>query len=436
MSWWVGVTLLLLLALVLQLGMVAYAIYVFIAVVLISRLLSARWGQSLTATRDCSRLEASVGDRVAVMVNVTNQGGLPIAWTLLEDLLPREALMYRTPALRVEGRRVLLTVLRSGQTRQILYQIECNRRGYYQLGPLVMETGDLFGLHRKYRVASQPHFLMVLPKIIPLAGYDIASRRPIGEVRMSYQLYEDPTRIAGVRAYQAGDPLNRIHWGATARTAELHSKVYEPSTIAGATILLEFHQQAHDASQEPFRSELAITAAASVANAMFEMGQQVGLVTNARDAADRIRVEGWDYDLRTRKAAIQAGSMLSDSDRLQPLIVRTNRGPEQLMRIIETLARAELTDGLTLPELITETASQLPRDATVLAILPSVTAESAIALGLLKRRGFAVAAIINVFDRNDFADASGPLLAQGIPTYHLPDEDAVSGVCRRIVARG
>lgn len=433
MSWLVGAVLLLLICLALQLGMLAYAMYVLIAVVLLSRLLTNRWGASLDAERECSQLEARVGDKVAVMIHVRNSGQLPIAWTLLEDLLPRDALMYRTPALKVEGRRVLLTVIRGGRTKRILYQLRCNRRGYYQLGPLVMETGDLFGLHRRYKVASRPHFLMVLPKIIPMAGYEIASRRPIGEVRMSYRLYEDPTRISGVRAYQAGDPLNRVHWRATARTGELQSKVYEPSTVAGATLLLDFHRDSHDPKQEPVRSDLAVTAAASICHALFDLGQQAGLITNARDAADRIRVEGWQYDLRTREAARQAGSMIPDSDRLAPLVVETRRGPEQVMRIIKTLARVELTDGLTLPQLIAETHPRMPRDATVLAILPRVTDAEAVALGALRRSGYAVAAVINVWERQDFADASGPLLAQGIPTYHLPDEARISEVCRKFL---
>ncbi len=137
----------------------------------------------------------------------------------------------------------------------------------------------------------------------PLAGFDIASRRPIGEVKMSYRLFEDPTRVAGVRPYEAGDPLNRINWRATARTGALHSKVYEPSTVAGVTVLLDFHQASFDERHEPVRSELAVTMAASLANAVFEMGQQVGLVTNGRDAADRIRQEGWDFDFRSRSAA-------------------------------------------------------------------------------------------------------------------------------------
>ena len=59
---------------------------------------------------------------------------------------------------------------------------------------------------------------------------------------MTYRLFEDPTRIAGVRAYERGRSAQPRHWRATARTGLLHSKVYEPSTVAGATILLDFHK--------------------------------------------------------------------------------------------------------------------------------------------------------------------------------------------------
>ncbi len=133
-------------------------------------------------------------------------------------------------------------MLRSRGRQTIFYQLKCNRRGYHQIGPLVVETGDLFGLHRRYRVLTSPHFLLVYPEVVPLEGFELASRRPIGEVRISHRLYEDPTRIAGVRRYEAGDPLNRIHWRATARTGQFHSKIYEPSCIVGATLLLDFHQ--------------------------------------------------------------------------------------------------------------------------------------------------------------------------------------------------
>ncbi len=435
MRWFTAAILILILALTFQMGLLAYAMYVLLGVLLTSRLLSNSWARNLAAQRECNRLTADIGDTVAIIVTLKNHGWLPIAWLLAEDLLPRKAIMFRPPNLQLHGHRMQLQMIRSHGEKRILYQLTCHRRGYYQLGPTVVETGDLFGLHRRFRVVSEPHYLLVYPAVIPLEGFEIASRRPIGEVRMTYRLYEDPTRIAGVRRYQPGDPLTRVHWRATARTGELHSKVYEPSTIVGATILLEFHSASHLAHHEPYRSELAVTAAASIANAVYQMGQQIGLVTNGRDAADRIRVEGFDYDPRTRKQARTAASMLERSERLRPVVVPTRRGVEQLMSILETLARVELTDGLDFAQLVRETEGRLPRDATAIVILPQVTSETVITLQDLRRRGFAISAILNVHDEYDFAGASGPLQAIGIDTHHLKDESSIPRVCQRFLLR-
>ncbi len=435
MNWLVGAALILVLSLIFDLGLLAYAMYSLLGILFVSRYLTSHWAENLAADRECNRLTADVGDSVAVVVNIQNNGKLPIPWCLVEDLLPRRALIHNPPNLGVEGRRLQLSMLRAGAKQSLLYQLKCNRRGYYQLGPVVLETGDLFGLHRRYRVATKPHFLLVLPQVIPLAGYDVSSKRPIGEVKMTYRLFEDPTRIAGVRRYEAGDPLNRVNWRATARTGQLHSKVYEPSSVAGGTILMEYHNASHSRQHEPMRSELAVTAAASIANALYEMGQQVGLVTNGRDAADRIRQEGWDYDIRTRDAARNSASMLDASDRLQPVVVDTRRGADQLLQILETLARVELTDGLTLAQLVGETRDRLPRDATIIAILPTVTTETAITLGGLRRQGYAVTAILNLYDEYDYAQAAGPLIAEGIEVQQLRDEPSIVTVCRKFALR-
>ena len=122
--------------------------------------------------------------------------------------------------------------------------------------------------------------------------------------------------------------------------------------------------------------------------------------------------------------------MLATSDRLRPQVVNTARGADQLMRILETLARVEKTDGLTFAELVVETASRLPRDATVLAILPSASTETAVALGNLRRQGFAVEAIVLTYYEHDFEKAAGKLLAEGIPPRQLRDREGIATMCR------
>jgi uncharacterized protein (DUF58 family) len=370
-----------------------------------------------------------------VVVRVRNDGKLAVPWILIEDQLPRRDLDRRFPRLKVRGKRLQIGMLKAGGECVLEYELECLQRGYYQIGPVVLENGDLFGLHRRFRIAAEPAFLLVYPRIVPLTGYELISRRPIGDVRMTHRLFEDPTRIAGVRAYEAGDPMSRVHWRATARTGELHCKVYEPSTLSGATILLDFHKAGYHAQGEPFRSELAVVTAVSLANAVQEIGQQIGLVTNARDAVDRIRTEGWEGEPADRQTARAETAMQEKSDRLQPLIVETRRGTEQLQRIRETLGRIELTDGLTCSELLAETASRLPRDATVVAVLPDVTVETAIALGNLRRRGMALTVVLFIMTDDALELAYGRLLAEGIrDVRHLATEEALPELCRNQVS--
>src|SRR5262249_47418868 len=174
-----------------------------------------------------------------------------------------------------------------------------------------------------------------------------------------------------------------------------------------------------------------VTAAASLAYAVCQLGQQVGLVTNGRDAADRIREEGWAHDYRTRDAARESAEMVSESDRLQPLVVETRRGVEQFQRLQEVLARVELTAGLPLPQLLAETTSRLPRDATVVALLGAVSVEAALALGNLRRRGHAVTAVLVLFEDNKYEKAYGRLLAEGIDVRHVRNEEELAALCQQ-----
>lgn len=416
----------------LNLGLLVYAVYVLVVVFFLSHVFSTGWINSVSAKRTINQLVAETGDVVSVAIKATSSGKLPISWVLIEDMLHGAAPGIRGQGLEVTGRHIDVTDFRDGK-QQMLYQLKCHRRGYYQIGPMVAESGDLFGLNRRFRVLQEPDYLLVHPRVVELEGYDLASRQPIGEIVMTHRLFEDPTRISGIRSYQNGDSLSRIHWRATARTGQLQSKVYEASSVAGATILLDFHTASFDKNDEPVRSELAVSCAASIANAVHQMRQQVGLVSNGRDAADRIRIEGWQGDRRTRIEAQRSATMDPESDRLQPVVVPTQRSDHQFMTILQTLARLEKSDGLAFFEFVAQVQQRLPRDATIIAILSRVDLEVGVTLGQLRRQGYAVTAIINCLDQEQFSNMSGPLVAEGIETRHLRNEDSIRLICQRQV---
>lgn len=431
MRWLVVAIAMLVTAVTLDLGLLIYATLAVVGVVLLASYFTSRWTENMDVQRTISATNARIGDSVEVEISVTNRGRWPVTWMLVDDLLPSPADGRTKPAVTVTGRPMAVLKFAPGQQHRLRYRMECLRRGYFQIGPTVVETGDVFGFDRRFRVVSDPFFLLVYPKAIPLGGYDIASRRPIGEVIMTNRLFEDPTRIAGVRDYQLGDPLNRIHWKKSASTGMLQSKIYEPSSLAGATIVVDFHADSFDRKHEPVRSELAITAANSIAAALVEMGQQVGMVSNGRDAADRIRTEGWSGDDRTREAARASAEMKQENSRLQPVIVPTRKSVQQAIEISRALARLELTSGMRLPTLLADTASQLPRDATVIAIVSEMTLETAVSLGNLKKQGYSVVAIVNTWSEDRFVQTTAALIAEGIGAMHLKDEQSIRAICEK-----
>jgi uncharacterized protein (DUF58 family) len=417
--WLVVIAVLIGLALALQAGLVAFAGYVLLGVYLLSRWLARRWVNDLQARRQCDATPRELGESVQVEVTLTNTGPLPILWVLVEDMIANLTFRQKPARMSLKGKRVQVVNLGPRRTKTLRYTITFLMRGYYPIGPTLLETGDVFGLHRRHRVVGRPVYVLVYPKIVPLPHYNFASERPIGEVRLQNRLFEDPTRTAGVREYQVGDPLQRVHWKVTARTGVLHCRIYEPSSLAGATLLVDFHTDGFPRRGEPYRSELAITTAASLANAVSVFNQQLGLVSNGRDAADRIRDESLDptssqRQYETRDQARDQFELKEDNVRLRPVVVETRRGVNQFQQVREVLARLELTDGFRFAELVLEMAPRLPRDATAICILPQVTVETALALGSLRRQGFAVTVLLIGLDESAKLEATGRLLAEGV----------------------
>lgn len=427
-----GISFLMLIGLLTGASMLVYAAYVLIAIYLLTRFLSRSWADSLVAVRQSTAHEVEIGQTVFINFKLQNSGKLPIIWILLEDILPRSALIGPPPALKIDGSNLRLCSLPVGAHKLHSYKLIALRRGYYQIGPLIAETGDLFGLHRRFKTVSKIETLLVLPKLVPLLGYDVASQRPVGEVKVTYRMLEDPTLISGIRKYQDGDPMRAIHWRATARTGTLQCKQYQPTSVAGATLVLDLHRASNPDHHEPVRSDLAVTAAASIAHTLMQMQQQFGLISNGRDAADRMAEEQL-REFESRDSARREVAMRPRSDRLRPVVLPMGKGAEHFIQLHKTLARIERTDGLKLPELLIEVQSRLSRDATVLVIVQEVDEAAALALGMLKRQGFSVAAIVNNYENDAFETASSHLMAQRIAVYHLLDEQSIAHICTQMV---
>jgi hypothetical protein len=167
------------------------------------------------------------------------------------------------------------------------------------------------------------------------------------------------------------------------------------------------------------------------------MGQQIGLITNGRDAADRIREEGWRAEFLTRKDALHRASAPKNNTRLRPVIIEPAKGETHFDTILSTLARLEHTDGLDLADI----PIRVSRDTTLVAVLGNVTPQIAAKLGGIAQRGLPVTALVVSMNMDAVPDWARPpewaemLLSQGIDFRIVNSEESISNLCAEALVR-
>lgn len=391
----------------------AFALYTFLLLVVLANLSSIAWLAGLDCERSIDKTTVQQGEEAEVEVKVTNSRGWPIPWIFFEDYHPADF-----PRI---GPNTRLAILMPGRSITLKYKLTFPRRGYHRIGPLLMESGDLFGLQKRFRSGERQDYVAVLPTVAYIETFNIASRRPQGPIRISNRVYEDPTRISNIRQYVPGDPLNTIHWKATARSGTLQVKTHEPSSVMGGTLILDLHEDSYKPDKKEERMELAITTAASIAYLLQMSGEQVGLITNARDAAEAARYERESERALSKQEVYECVAGEDETTRISPLSVTTARSPIQAQKIIENLARVLPGRGLDAVGMVLSEFRNLPRDAALLPVVPQVTDRLALTLGSMKLSGFNVT-VFFINDQAGYEEAAALLAPHDIDVLHIEHE--------------
>ena len=84
-----------------------------------------------------------------------------------------------------------------------------------------------------------------------------------------------------VRPYAPGDAMNRIHWRSTARHGEIQVKEFDLEQTADAWIILDLQRAIQAGRGDSSTTEVAIRAAASIADKALSENRAVGMTVNA-----------------------------------------------------------------------------------------------------------------------------------------------------------
>lgn len=361
-------------------------LYLLAGVYLLSRL----WvGRGLERVQVARRFvpRAFLGEEVAVELEVQNTGRLPVPWLELNESLP---VQLSVPPFSRE-----VISLRGQERRRLGYTLHCRRRGYFPLGPLTIRTGDLLGLLGTRSRTLEPSHLIVYPKVVPLHELGLPTHSPLALLPARTPLFEDPSRVRGVRDYQHGDSPRRIHWRATASTGRLLVKQLQPAIAHEAMLFLDLEEEAYERGSRFTATELAIVVAASLANHIIgHEGMPAGLATWANDPLVGEARALW----------------------LPPRRERAN-----LMQILETLARVEPVTNAPLAARLRAETARLGWGTTLVVITGSLGEALMGALLTVRRAGSPVVLVL-VQDNQPGPELQRHAAALQMPIHRVWDE--------------
>jgi len=159
------------------------------------------------------------------------------------------------------------------------FHLDDLRRGVYEFGPVRVRIRDILGRDAVTDELEMPASLVVSPRTVPVR-HGRADTSLLGDRRARQSLFADPALYGGVRPFQPGDSLRRVHWRATARLGEPVSRRYEPAR--GREVVLAIDVQTIEGphwelTYDDAAFEGLCIGAASLARRMLADGASVGV---------------------------------------------------------------------------------------------------------------------------------------------------------------
>ena len=383
--------------------------------------------------RELSEKRVLFGEEITLALSIENAKLLPLPWLEIEEIIPRD-LHFSGSNLRVSisSSSYLLESLFSLRwyervTRR--YSVRCTARGVHSFGPTTMRSGDVFGFQSRQEEVANRQYLLVYPMVVPLARFGLPARHPFGDYNAPRRMLEDPSRVVGVRDYMYGDDLRRIHWKASARAIQLQSKLYQPTTtytlvlFLNVAVQLDVYYGIH-----PELQELAICAAASVANWALDEGLAVGLYANTTMYMPEIGMTLPAGQNGAKEETASVESIVAEQLKRRRIHLPPASNEEQRRRIMETLARVQSYFGSPIEDLLQAERGRLPAGATVVVVTSAISDPLLEALARIRQSGHAVT-ILFVGD-----SAIAPRLA-GITIYHLGGEETWKRLMAHVVEK-
>ncbi len=307
-----------------------WLLYALGGLVLLSYVWTRNAARSLALRRRLRGHQITVGDEVQEDFELVNRSRLPILLVEVDD--HSELPGYQASVAESLGPR---------QRKRWISRGLAERRGLYGLGPTDLRVGDPFGIFSSERRIDVRTTIVVYPPISIMADVEIPAGSMVGTSRSSIRTHQVTSDAGGIREFQPGDPLKRIHWLSSARRSQLLVKEFDLEPTANLWIALDLHRDVQAGYGDESTEEYGVKIVSSLAHQFVRDNKAVGFVALSRQGRH---------------------------------LIEPQKGLKQLWRILETLAVVQATGTAPFHEFLSASAAGLGRGTSLVAITPSADA--------------------------------------------------------------
>ena len=304
-------------------------------------------------------------ETVTLRVKLSNPKALPLPIVRLGIWLPEGLLPGGDEGpgpIRGYHRRLFLP----GRSEAVLeLPVRVLGRGEFWLQRIDAELSDPFDLAPLHRELFPEADLLVFPEPRIAIQAEVRRRLPFGRPVAAVHMFEERERFAGVRPYEPGDPLNRIHWRLTGHTGGLQTKLFEPTR--SAEVLLAMDMSVGEPFWDAIFPDIAedtIGWASFLARQAIHAGWRVGMMANTHLSKGR-----------------------------GPLRVPASTAKGHEAALFAALARMPNEPTSDLAPVLRENVRRMGQGATVIVISPRPGPGLSQQMALLRRRGLEVIAL-------------------------------------------
>jgi len=238
-----------------------------VALLAACHLLGRRALHGLRATAEAPGRTAAAGGALLLRVRLENGCAHPRG-----PLRIRAESQNRTLELPPVADERALSSLWPGEEVAFSLSFPCPARGWYAMSPVEISASDPLGLFSQQLLVGKAAELLALPRADHWTGVDtgVFARRRQGRRRAARA--GEGLEFHGVREYQPGDELRRVHWPTTARLGRLAIRELEQTWSGTAAVVLDLDRRVVRGKGLDSTTETVIYAGASLVHTVLETG--------------------------------------------------------------------------------------------------------------------------------------------------------------------